>query len=279
MNKILIGITGHKNSGRYTWSFLMGGLLSALIKEPTLSNEDLNLIYDDMLSYMKSHAFKDMSLNDSKKTSKSLEDTISIYQHKFIDVVIDEVSMFLSCSSNQLKEKEKYIVDMYDFSLIEVLDGDNEYFESLSFESWEDYEPNKVNEKFLRYMSISNFLTLYTINMKKQFGNDIWIKILERSNAKEKSIQKQFGYMEDLHIEIWNDIRQQNELNYIKNNNGITLFLNRPKNVIDEVYKTNVLPEDCDIFVETTTKNLTEVRNKVILTTKEIWKKMCQKQH
>lgn len=250
-----IGVTGHRGSGKTSVSFLLGNILDNL--EKGLSKDE---IYENYKIWC-----EELIDNDNIIRNAVLD---NVYFDEFGDMPKAFVSNLLSIDMNMLYNdvlKDKMFVNMKDFKLyprdkvLKVLTANElvEYTKSHSPKKWEDI-----------YISLRNFAEYLSVNiMQKTFGSDVWVKTRRQNDLLYGEI--------DVKYTVFSDIKTTEEINYIKEKNGILIrTINKSKKKSNRgIVNTDNIDVD---FIINTDKDLIDLFEEILKISIEIYGKHRQ---
>lgn len=228
MNDItIIGITGHRGSGKTSIGYLLGNILNSIkrnhIKEEIFEDyknwcatikQNNNAIYDCCLDYIYFDEFGEMP---KSFVAQLLGIDMSVLDN---DTLKD--TMYVNMSNFKLYS--------YDDS-IKVINAEG--ILSKPAKKWKD-----------TYISLREFIKVFSIDiMQRFFGSDVWLK--SRKVNEEKWNHFIDGW------KLFTDVKTKEEINYIKDNNGIIIRTIRPLNRKKNEGITNTQNADSDFIINT----------------------------
>lgn len=217
-----IGITGHRGSGKTATAYLLGNILDCL--KCGCSKESIKLYYVDMCSKIKNNqnAIYDCALD-------------YIYFDEFGEMPKSFVAQLLSIDMSVLDNdmmKDTMYVNLLDFRLYSLEDSftivDSDW---LLKNRAVKYTGEPV------YMQLREFVKCFSIDiMQKYFGSNVWLKVLKVNDSKWN--EPEGGWR------IFSDIKTNDEIDYIKEKNGVLICTKHPSNKKSKKGITNI--ENCN---------------------------------
>lgn len=237
-----IGITGHRGSGKTSVGYLLGNILDCLKRD--YSKDEIEDLYPTWCATIKenNNAIYDCCLDN-------------VYFDEFGDMPKAFVASLLSVDMNILNNdtlKDKMFVNMKDFKLypydksFKVLTAKElvEYTKANSPKRWPDV-----------YVSLRNFAAYFSINiMQSIFGTDVWVKTRRQNESLYG--EPNFEYT------IFSDVKTKEEINYIKEKNGVMIRTLNPSTRKSDIGISNTENTDAD-FIINTEGNLVDLFNKI----------------
>ena len=223
----VIGITGHRGSGKTSIGYLLGNILNSIrrhhSKEEIFENyktwcatikQNNNAIYDCCLDYIYFDEFGEMP---KSFVAQLLGIDMSVLDN---DTLKD--TMYVNMSNFKL-----YVYD----ESIKVINAEG--ILSKPVKKWKD-----------TYISLREFIKVFSIDiMQRFFGSDVWLK--SRRVNEEKWNHFNDGW------KLFTDVKTKEEINYIKDNNGIIIRTIRPLNRKKNEGITNTQNSDSDFIINT----------------------------
>lgn len=223
----VIGITGHRGSGKTSIGYLLGNILNSIRRHHTKEEifedyktwcitirQNNNAIYDCCLDYVYFDEFGEMpksfvaqllGIDMSVLDNDTLKDTMYVNMSNFKLYVYDESIKVINAEGILSKPPKK----------------------------WKD-----------TYISLREFIKVFSIDiMQRFFGSDVWLK--SRRVNEEK-----WNYFND-GWKLFTDVKTKEEINYIKDNNGIIIRTIRPLNRKKNEGITNTQNSDSDFIINT----------------------------
>lgn len=218
-----IGITGHRGSGKTSIAYLLGNILDCL--KCGCSRESIKLYYVDMCSKIKNNqnAIYDCALD-------------YIYFDEFGEMPKSFVAQLLSIDMSVLDNdtmKDNMYVNLLDFRLYSLEDNftivDSDWLLKNRAVKYTGEEPV--------YMQLREFVKCFSIDiMQKYFGSNVWLKVLKVNDSKWN--EPEGGWR------IFSDIKTIDEIDYIKEKNGVLICTRRPSKRKSKKGITNI--EECN---------------------------------
>lgn len=223
----VIGITGHRGSGKTSIGYLLGNMLNSLRRHHT--KEEIFDYYKEWCDTIKrnNNAAYDCSLD-------------YVYFDEFGETPKSFVAQLLAIDMDVLDNdilKDSMFVNMKDFKLYNY-DG--------SFKVINDHDILSNTSKKWKdsYISLRRFMEIFSIDiMQRFFGSDVWLKT--RKVTDEKWTYFNDGY------KLFSDVKTKDEINYIKDRNGIIIRTVRPSNRKKNAGITNTENVDSDFIIDT----------------------------
>lgn len=223
MNK-LIGIYGHKGAGKTT----IGWLISRYIEE-----------------LLKGNDISESQYNTWCKEIKENPNIIYEYQYKkvytteFREGVLFFISVLLNTSITNLANKKwtnNHWVRMSETKIYDTLPDNaivltaKELVQKV-FSQKEKFTPAKFDNNI--FINVTEFIMYYSYYiMQGMLGENIWMNDLKNSDTDT--------YKNHEEPVIYFDVKQQSEIDYIKENNGILIKVTRPANYEKDVLCSQV---------------------------------------
>ncbi len=238
MDKITyIGIGGHKGSGRTTFAYILSNTIYwQRCNWNSLENNIVKYknMYLDYISNIIRIVLKDPDTMKNFDTCKYIHvSSFSDMMKYYISFIIGADFKWLSSDNN----KDKLFINLRTLEINNHYTGELIYIEDICNEDFTDTEmPN-------RWMIIEDFYTYFAKYIfNRHLGENIWIKLLDLEDARDKQYST-YKY------KIYYGIKRKNELDFIKNKEGYTIYLNRPDN--QKYSKINIIdPNEYDKIVE-----------------------------
>lgn len=228
MNTVtVIGITGHRGSGKTSIGYLLGNTLNSLRRHHT--KEEIFEDYKDWCDTIKQ--------NNNAAYDCCLD---YVYFDEFGEMPKSFVAQLLGIDMSVLDNdtlKDTMFVNMSDFKLytydksIKVINGEG--LLSRPPKKWKD-----------TYISLREFIKVFSIDiMQRFFGNDVWLK------SKRVNEEKWNCFIDGW--KLFTDVKTKEEINYIKDNNGIIIRTIRPlhRKAVEGI--TNTQNADSDFIIDT----------------------------
>lgn len=217
-----IGITGHRGSGKTSVAYLLGNILDRLkigyTKDEIIEmfpkwcdtiKGNQNAIYDCALDYIYFDEFGEMP--------KSF--------------VAQLLSIDMSVLDNDVLKDSMY-VNMKDFKLY-ANDGT---FKTITAD---DVLANNGKKWSDRYISLREFAKCLSIDiMQKFFGSDVWLKTLRVNDNKWNE--------PDSGWRLFSDVKTKDEIQYIRDKNGVLIRTKHPSNKKSNSGITNIDSTSCN---------------------------------
>jgi hypothetical protein len=224
-----IGITGHRGSGKTSAAYLLGNILDCL--KHGHSKEAIKMYYTDWCSKIKNNqnAIYDCALD-------------YIYFDEFGEMPKSFVAQLLSIDMSVLDNdtmKDTMYVNLSDFRLYSLED----HF-CVVDSNW--LLLNKSDNCFGEpvYMSLREFVKCFSIDiMQNIFGSNVWLKVLKVNDSKWNE--------PDSGWRVFSDVKTIDEIEYIKNKQGVLIRTKQPSNKKSKKGITNI--ENCnpDYIIDT----------------------------
>jgi hypothetical protein len=224
-----IGITGHRGSGKTSAAYLLGNILDCL--KHGHSKEAIKMYYTDLCSKIKNNqnAIYDCALD-------------YIYFDEFGEMPKSFVAQLLSIDMSVLDNdtmKDTMYVNLSDFRLYSLED----HFYVVD-SNW--LLLNKSDNCFGEpvYMSLREFVKCFSIDiMQNIFGSNVWLKVLKVNDSKWNE--------PDSGWRVFSDVKTIDEIEYIKNKQGVLIRTKQPSNKKSKKGITNI--ENCnpDYIIDT----------------------------
>lgn len=225
-----IGIVGHRGSGKTSTAYLLGNVLE-LIKKG-YSKNDLKSYYNEWCETIKNNqnAIYDCALN-------------YIYFDEFGEMPKSFVAQLLSIDMSVLDNdtmKDNMYVNLLDFRLYSLEDN----FMVVDSDWLLKNRAVKYTGEPI-YMSLREFVKCFSIDiMQKYFGSNVWLKVLKANDSKWS--EPECGFR------LFSDIKTIDEIDYIKEKNGILICTKRPLNKKSKKGITNIEEYNPDYVIDTT---------------------------
>lgn len=223
----VIGITGHRGSGKTSIGYLLGNILNSLRRHHTKEEifedyktwcatikQNNNAMYDCCLDYIYFDEFGEMpksfvaqllAIDISVLDNDTLKDTMYVNMGNFKLYAYDESMKIINADGILSKPAKK----------------------------WKD-----------TYISLREFVKVFSIDiMQRFFGSDVWLK--SRRVNEERWNHFIDGW------KLFTDVKTKEEINYIKDNNGIIIRTIRPSNRKKNEGITNTQNSDSDFIINT----------------------------
>lgn len=222
-----IGITGHRGSGKTSVAYLLGNILDHL--KNGYNEDEIKNLYQDWCETIKNNqnAIYDCALD-------------YIYFDEFGEMPKSFVAQLLSIDMSVLDNdtlKDTMYVNMKDFKLY-ANDG------TLKTITAEDVLSNNGKKWSNCYISLREFAKCLSIDiMQKFFGSDVWLKTLKVND--DKWNESEAGWR------VFSDVKTTDEIEYIKNKQGVLIRTKHPSNKKSKKGITNI--ENCnpDYIIDT----------------------------
>jgi hypothetical protein len=224
-----IGITGHRGSGKTSAAYLLGNILDCL--KHGHSKEAIKMYYTDWCSKIKNNqnAIYDCALD-------------YIYFDEFGEMPKSFVAQLLSIDMSVLDNdtmKDTMYVNLSDFRLYSLED----HFYVVD-SNW--LLLNKSDNCFGEpvYMSLREFVKCFSIDiMQNIFGSNVWLKVLKVNDSKWNE--------PDSGWRVFSDVKTIDEIEYIKNKQGVLIRTKQPSNKKSKKGITNIDSCDADYVIDT----------------------------
>ena len=224
-----IGITGHRGSGKTSTAYLLGNILDCL--KHGHSKEAIKMYYTDWCGKIKNNqnAIYDCALD-------------YIYFDEFGEMPKSFVAQLLSIDMSVLDNdtmKDTMYVNLSDFRLYSLED----HF-CVVDSNW--LLLNKSDNCFGEpvYMPLREFVKCFSIDiMQNIFGSNVWLKVLKVNDSKWNE--------PDSGWRVFSDVKTIDEIEYIKNKQGVLIRTKQPSNKKSKKGITNI--ENCnpDYIIDT----------------------------
>ena len=224
-----IGITGHRGSGKTSTTYLLGNILDCL--KHGHSKEAIKMYYTDWCSKIKNNqnAIYDCALD-------------YIYFDEFGEMPKSFVAQLLSIDMSVLDNdtmKDTMYVNLSDFKLYSREDNF-----CVVDSNW--LLLNKSDNCFGEqvYMPLREFVKCFSIDiMQNIFGSNVWLKVLKVNDSKWNE--------PDSGWRVFSDVKTIDEIEYIKNKQGVLIRTKHPSNKKSKKGITNI--ENCnpDYIIDT----------------------------
>ena len=224
-----IGITGHRGSGKTSTAYLLGNILDCL--KHGHSKEAIKMYYTDWCSKIKNNqnAIYDCALD-------------YIYFDEFGEMPKSFVAQLLSIDMTVLDNdtmKDTMYVNLNDFKLYSLED----HF-CIVDSNW--LLLNKSDNCFGEpvYMPLREFVKCFSIDiMQNIFGSNVWLKVLKVNDSRWNE--------PDSGWRVFSDVKTIDEIEYIKNKQGVLIRTKHPSNKKSKKGITNI--ENCnpDYIIDT----------------------------
>lgn len=225
-----IGITGHRGSGKTSIAYLLGNILECIKHNKTV--DEIKINYTNWCEIIKNdeNAIYDCSLD-------------YVYFDEFGDMPKSFVAQLLSIDMNILDDdlsKDNIYVNMKDFTIckqnssnFKIINSDDILNNSNKSKKWGEC-----------YISLREFTKCFSIDiMQRYFGTNVWLKTLKLNDI------KWFHYSGGWRL--FSDVKTIDELNYIKEKNGIIVRTKRPSKRKHNSGITNIEKCDYDYSIST----------------------------
>lgn len=224
-----IGITGHRGSGKTSTAYLLGNILDCL--KHGHSKEAIKMYYTDWCGKIKN--------NQNSIYDCALD---YIYFDEFGEMPKSFVAQLLSIDMSVLDNdtmKDTMYVNLNDFKLYSLED----HF-CIVDSNW--LLLNKTDNCFGEpvYMSLREFVKCFSIDiMQNIFGSNVWLKVLKVNDSKWNE--------PDSGWRVFSDVKTIDEIEYIKNKQGVLIRTKQPSNKKSKKGITNI--ENCnpDYIIDT----------------------------
>lgn len=224
-----IGITGHRGSGKTSTAYLLGNILDCL--KHGRSKEAIKMYYTDWCGKIKNNqnAIYDCALD-------------YIYFDEFGEMPKSFVAQLLSIDMSVLDNdtmKDTMYVNLNDFKLYSRED----HF-CVVDSNW--LLLNKSDECLGApvYMPLREFVKCFSIDiMQNIFGSNVWLKVLKVNDSRWNE--------PDSGWRVFSDVKTTDEIEYIKNKQGMLIRTKHPSNKKSKKGITNI--ENCnpDYIIDT----------------------------
>lgn len=224
-----IGITGHRGSGKTSTAYLLGNILDCL--KHGHSKEAIKMYYTDWCGKIKN--------NQNSIYDCALD---YIYFDEFGEMPKSFVAQLLSIDMSVLDNdtmKDTMYVNLNDFKLYSLED----HF-CIVDSNW--LLLNKSDNCFGEpvYMPLREFVKCFSIDiMQNIFGSNVWLKVLKVNDSKWNE--------PDSGWRVFSDVKTIDEIEYIKNKQGVLIRTKQPSNKKSKKGITNI--ENCspDYIIDT----------------------------
>lgn len=224
-----IGITGHRGSGKTSTAYLIGNILDCL--KHGHSKEAIKMCYTDWCGKIKNNqnAIYDCALD-------------YIYFDEFGEMPKSFVAQLLSIDMSVLDNdtmKDTMYVNLSDFKLYSREDNF-----CVVDSKW--LLLNKSDNCFGKpvYMPLREFVKCFSIDiMQNIFGSNVWLKVLKVNDSRWNE--------PDSGWRVFSDVKTTDEIEYIKNKQGVLIRTKHPSNKKSKKGITNI--ENCnpDYIIDT----------------------------
>ena len=224
-----IGITGHRGSGKTSTAYLLGNILDCL--KHGHSKEAIKMYYTNWCGKIKNNqnAIYDCALD-------------YIYFDEFGEMPKSFVAQLLSIDMSVLDNdtmKDTMYVNLNDFKLYSLED----HF-CIVDSNW--LLLNKSDNCFGEqvYMPLREFVKCFSIDiMQNIFGSNVWLKVLKVNDSRWNE--------PDSGWRVFSDVKTTDEIEYIKNKQGVLIRTKHPSNKKSKKGITNI--ENCnpDYIIDT----------------------------
>lgn len=245
-----IGITGHRGSGKTSTAYLIGNILELI--EKGYSKNDLKSYYNEWCETIKNNpnAIYDCALN-------------YIYFDEFGEMPKSFVAQLLSIDMSVLDNdimKDSMYVNLLDFRLYSLEDN----FMVVDSDWLLKNRAVKYTGEPI-YMSLREFVKCFSIDiMQKYFGSNVWLKVLRVND--DKWNEPDSGWR------VFSDVKTTDEIEYIKNKNGVLILTKHPSKRKSKKGITNI--EECNPnYVIDTTGELIDLFDSIYEIAKNIYEK------
>lgn len=223
----VIGITGHRGSGKTSIGYLLGNILNSIRRHHTKEE-----IFEDYKTWC----------TTIKQNNNAMYDCCLdyIYFDEFGEMPKSFVAQLLAIDISVLDNdtlKDTMYVNMGNFKLyaydesMKIINADG--ILSKPAKKWKD-----------TYISLREFVKVFSIDiMQRFFGSDVWLK--SRRVNEERWNHFIDGW------KLFTDVKTKEEINYIKDNNGIIIRTIRPSNRKKNEGITNTQNSDSDFIINT----------------------------
>lgn len=224
-----IGITGHRGSGKTSTAYLLGNILDCLKHGHT--KEAIEMYYTDWCGKIKNNqnAIYDCALD-------------YIYFDEFGEMPKSFVAQLLSIDMSVLDNdtmKDTMYVNLSNFKLYSREDRF-----CVVDSNW--LLLNKTDIAFGEpvYMQLREFVKCFSIDiMQNIFGSNVWLKVLKVNDGRWNE--------PDSGWRVFSDVKTIDEIEYIKNKQGVLIRTKHPSNKKSKKGITNI--ENCnpDYIIDT----------------------------
>ena len=247
MNTVtVIGITGHRGSGKTSIGYLLGNILNSLRRHHT--KEEIFEDYKDWCDTIKQ--------NNNAAYDCSLD---YVYFDEFGEMPKSFVAQLLGIDMSILDNdtlKDTMYINMSNFKMYN-------YDETFKVITADDILSNISKKWKDTYISLREFAKVFSIDiMQRFFGSDVWLK--SRRVNEEKWSYFNDGY------KLFSDVKTKDEINYIKDQHGIIIRTIRPSNRKTNNGITNTENADSD-FIISTEGQLIDLFDKIYDIAKQIY--------
>ncbi len=234
-NTLYIGIGGHKGSGRSTFTYLLSKVLDYQDinwkNNPSLEDKEFREMVIEAIETINNNPdfLREYGSNNTYITSFS--DTMKFY-----------ISFMLGVDFQWLTKEEnrgRLFINLNTLDIVKDLKED-----VIDIKNLQDNDFTNKNISPCSWLSMEDFYTYFMKDIfKKHLGKNIWVKLIDKEDKRDKS------YISPYKFKIYHGIKQNNELDFIKDRNGVTIYLNRPTNRKNSKNITT-LTEDYDITID-----------------------------
>jgi hypothetical protein len=223
----VIGITGHRGSGKTSIGYLLGNILNSISRRHTKEE-----IFED---------YKNWCVTIKQNNNAMYDCCLDyIYFDEFGEMPKSFVAQLLAIDISVLDNdtlKDTMYVNMGNFKLYA-------YDESMKIINAEGVLSKPAKKWKDTYISLREFIKVFSIDiMQRFFGSDVWLK--SRRVNEEKWNDFIDGW------KLFTDVKTKEEINYIKDNNGIIIRTIRPTNRKKNEGITNTQDVDSDFIINT----------------------------
>lgn len=211
-----IGISGHRGSGRSTFTYLLANTIEWMNKHPELTSQDnIPVEYYFDIGEWFHNIRSDVNFLNNYNCSQDM------YISSFSSTMKYMVSQILGVDYSFLKDeryKDNIYINIKDFHTTTIRPDDKDII------TLDEYICGSLSSEDV-YISLRDFyIYIYTFVFKENLGNSIWVKIIDRESKYFEELLGPYKY------KIYWDMKSREEYEFIKNNNGVCIYLNRLKN-------------------------------------------------
>ena len=224
-----IGITGHRGSGKTSTAYLLGNILDCL--KHGHSKEAIKMHYTDWCGKIKNNqnAIYDCALD-------------YIYFDEFGEMPKSFVAQLLSIDMSVLDNdtmKDTMYVNLSDFKLY----SQEDHF-CIIDSNWLLLNKSDTCLGEPVYMQLREFVKCFSIDiMQKYFGSNVWLKVLKVNDSKWNE--------PDSGWRVFSDVKTIDEIEYIKNKQGVLIRTKHPSNKKSKKGITNIETCNPDYIIDT----------------------------
>ena len=217
-----IGIRGHRGAGKSSIAFLLGQTIEFIKLGHTefLESEWFDKHYRTWCD----------KLMINPNLIHEYEGNRHIYYESFSDNIKTFIRMLLGCPDEYLYDdsyKDTIVVNLRDLSCKNKNEvGDVKLWAASELHDSIDHSANPQTFQINLYMTLREFIMYFGLEvMQRYFGRNVWVKSLKATSDEwDRYLDNGDSY------KIFMDLKTPAEATYIKQNNGIIVNVERPKN-------------------------------------------------